>query len=91
MAPNGYSACCFGLGISHQPDQPSLVSASKAAMNITPPTNGQPVVDDAHVGNRRMHVKIRRGLLQGETNVCPAIDDWDVEMLNEDREHLGDD
>jgi len=59
-------------------------------MNITPPTNGQPVVDDAHVGNRRMHVKIRRGLLQGETNVCPAIDDWDVEMLNEDREHLGD-
>lgn len=60
-------------------------------MNITPPTNGQPVVDDAHVGNRRMHVKIRRGLLQGETNVCPAIDDWDVEMLNEDREHLGDD
>lgn len=62
--------------------------AFQAAMNITPPTNGQPVVDDAHVGNRRMHVKIRRGLLQGETNVCPAIDDWDVEMLNEDRENI---
>ena len=25
----------------------------------------------------------------GHSNVCPAIDDWDIDMLNEDREKPG--
>ena len=48
-----------------------------------------PTVDDAHVGDRRMHAKLRTGLLMGSTDVCPAISDWHVEMLNEDRETPG--
>ena len=42
-----------------------------------------PEVENSHVGNHQMHVKIRTGLLEGRTNVCPAIDDW------EPRRYLG--
>eukprot|EP00913_Durusdinium_trenchii_P031648 g29637.t1 len=48
-----------------------------------------PTVDDMHVADRRMHAVLRTGLVEGQTNVCPAIDDWDIDMLNEDRERLG--
>ncbi|CAK9051849.1 unnamed protein product [Durusdinium trenchii] len=41
-----------------------------------------------HVADRRMHAVLRTGLVEGQTNVCPAIDDWDIDMLNEDRENI---
>ncbi|CAK9031258.1 unnamed protein product [Durusdinium trenchii] len=47
-----------------------------------------PTVDDMHVADRRMHAVLRTGLVEGQTNVCPAIDDWDIDMLNEDRENI---
>jgi hypothetical protein len=47
-----------------------------------------PTVENSHVGNHQMHVKIRTGLLEGRTNVCPAIDDWDAkdDLFGEPRE-----
>ncbi|CAJ1378279.1 unnamed protein product [Effrenium voratum] len=45
-------------------------------------------IDDAHIGARRMNVRIGHGLLRGDTNVCPAVSDWDVDMLNEDKENI---
>ncbi|CAL1130744.1 unnamed protein product [Cladocopium goreaui] len=58
----------------------------KAAVQNSPSLG--PTVENSHVGNHQMHVKIRTGLLEGRTNVCLAIDDWDVDMLNEDRENI---
>jgi len=45
-------------------------------------------VDDAAVKSKRMTVRLGRGLVGGEAEVCPAIDDWDIDMLNEAQENI---
>eukprot|EP00931_Biecheleriopsis_adriatica_P090501 TRINITY_DN64480_c0_g1_i1.p1 TRINITY_DN64480_c0_g1~~TRINITY_DN64480_c0_g1_i1.p1 ORF type:complete len:547 (-),score=110.24 TRINITY_DN64480_c0_g1_i1:38-1678(-) len=45
-------------------------------------------VDDAEVKARRMQVRLGRGIMGGQAKVCPAIDDWDIDMLNEAKENI---
>jgi len=46
------------------------------------------LVDDAHVRGSSMRVRIGTGIMKGETNSCPGIDDWDIHMLNEDKQNI---
>ncbi|CAE6955313.1 unnamed protein product [Symbiodinium sp. CCMP2592] len=45
-------------------------------------------VDDAPVRGSSMRVRISRGIMKGETDSCPGIDDWHIDMLNEDKENI---
>ena len=46
------------------------------------------LVDDAQVRGSSMRVRIGTGIMKGETDVCPGIDDWHIDMLNEDKENI---
>ena len=46
------------------------------------------LVDDAHVRGSSMRVRIATGIMKGETDSCPGINDWHIDMLNEDKENI---
>ena len=74
--PRATAAFFPHLLTTHFPQNGEKQTSNQAAVQNSPSLG--PTVENSHVGNHQMHVKIRTGLLEGRTNVCPAIDDWDA-------------